>query len=54
MKKLERLSMVAAMLLFSAMMTFAQQKPNIHILATVEQLPEQERLLLPQIILPDK
>ena len=34
MKKLERLSMVAAMLLFSAMMTFAQQKPNIHILAT--------------------
>ena len=39
MKKLERLSMVAAMLLFSAMMTFAQQKPNI---------------LLPQIILPDK
>ena len=34
MKKLERLSMVAAMLLFSAMMTFAQQEPNIHILAT--------------------
>ena len=34
MKKLERLSMVAAMLLFSARMTFAQQKPNIHILAT--------------------
>lgn len=26
MKKLERLSMVAAMLLFSAMMTFAQQR----------------------------
>ena len=54
MKKLERLSMVAAMLLFSAMMTFAQQKPKFISLPPVEQLPEQERLLLPQIILPDK
>ena len=34
MKKLARLSMVAVMLLFSAAMAFAQQKPNIHILAT--------------------
>ena len=34
MKRLEKLSMVAVMLLLSVTMAFAQQKPNIHILAT--------------------
>ena len=34
MKRLEKLSMVAVMLLLSFTMAFAQQKPNIHILAT--------------------
>ena len=34
MKKFKRLSVVAVMLLFSVAAVFAQQKPNIHILAT--------------------
>ena len=54
MKRLEKLSMVAVMLLLSVTMAFAQQKPNIHILPPAEPLPEPEHLQPPPTILPDK
>ena len=54
MKRLEKLSMVAVMLLLSVTMAFAQQKPNIHILATGGTIAEPEHLQPPPTILPDK
>ena len=50
MKMFRNLSLLVALVLFSVATTFAQKLPNIHILATPEQVP----LLPEQITLPDR
>ncbi len=54
MKRLEKLSMVAVMLLLSVTMAFAQQKPNIHILATGGTIAGTGHLQPLPTILPDR